>query len=224
MPKGRVLHFSDHKIILGCAENNNRANVDLLIAENCGLSNEISLFLTNDGDLAEYSSVYFGINKNVGYIRGIFDFKISLAINSAVGHIVDNIAEGRNVKALAGVNLDYEDISLTVAEGVGKIEGEGGIATVMLADFLAVKKDLRIVGDALEGEKNALSLPFGLGIKSLAISRNRLILILGEVVKGELLCSMRDSYALDLRTVKLGVVEIFIKIVGKLPIIIYINP
>ena len=50
----------------------------------------------------------------IGNICGILYIKINIAVYSAVGHIVYNIAEGRYVQALAGVNLNYENILLAV--------------------------------------------------------------------------------------------------------------
>ena len=94
----------------------------------------------------------------------------------------------------------------------------------MLADLLAVKEYLRIMSNAIKGEKHSTPFPQRLCIDHSAVARDGLILLLGKVIEGQLPCCVRDSYGRKTCAIKISVKELFIKIIGKLPIIVYINP
>ncbi len=127
------------------------------------------------------------------------DAERDFAVDAAEGEVVDFVAEGRNVGALGGVDLNGEDV---IAGGVEdrrsrQLEGERGVAAFVFAELLAVEVDGGGGHDAFEVDENALA-HGGLGqLEVAAISGDEGVVLLREAVPRQLDVGVRDDDAVE---------------------------
>ena len=84
-------------------------------------------------------------------VARVLYLQIDLAVQSAIGHIVDHIAERRNVQIFPAVQAHGQQIVL-LGEFTGQVHGKGRVAAAMLPKQLAIEIDLGLVGSTKESQ------------------------------------------------------------------------
>ena len=134
------------------------------------------------------------------------DAERDFAIDAAEGEVVDFVAEGRNVRALGGVDLDGEDV---IAGGIEdgrsrQLEREGSVTAFVLAELVAVKVDGGGGHDAFEIDEDALA-HGGLGhFEVAAIGGDEGVVRFREAVPGKLDVGVRDDHAVEARVIEVA--------------------
>ena len=98
-----------------------------------------------------------GAGEDVVDVGGGDDAQRDFAIDAAEGQVVDLVAEGRNVGALGGVDLDDENILGVGMKVIGEVEGEGSESAFVLAEGNAIDPDGGCGHDAFEVYEDALA-------------------------------------------------------------------
>src|ERR1035437_1538183 len=83
----------------------------------------------------------FGLGKNIinGGLRD--DTQRYFSVDAAEGEVVDQIAEGRDVRALSGIDFHYENVVAVEVNVAGEFKGEGGIAALVFTQAHAIEPD-----------------------------------------------------------------------------------
>ena len=115
-------------------------------------------------------------------MRGRNDAQRDLAVDAAKGEIVHFVAEGRNVRALAGVNLNGENIFAVKIHVGRKFKRKGREASLVLAESHAVDPNGGGSHDSFKIDKDALAAGRGRQTEAAAIDGDKLVGFLIEAV------------------------------------------
>ena len=105
-----------------------------------------------------------------------------LAVQPAVGHIVDHEAEGRLVETLAAVDHDGDLARLARLQRQGDLKGR--VAAGVRAELLAVAVDLGIMSRRADAEKDVLVRPVVRDRHAFAVAADHLIDLIVKVMIG----------------------------------------
>ena len=97
------------------------------------------------------------VHKQVADPRLTGSLQPDLPVQAAVGQIVDDVAEGRNLRVFGGVQPDGQQVVLTQDGGLGNLYPETGVAASVLHQLPTVEKDGSDVGGPVKLEENVLS-------------------------------------------------------------------
>ena len=149
---------------------------------------------------------------DVGLLR---DLQPHLAVQPAVGHVVDDVTERRDVLALTGVDLDGELRFPADCQRAGQLHAERRVPAAVLAELHAVREHLRAVSRRADAEEHAPARPHLRRGDAFAIAADHLIDALVEVVVGRFAAGVgqRDGD---------GIAEI-LKMLRKFPIAVEID-
>ena len=121
------------------------------------------------------------------------DAQTDLAIDAAEGHVVDLVAEGRDVFALGGVEVNGEDVGRIPAQVRREFEGEGSVAALVFAERVAVDPDGGGGHGAFEVDEDALAACGGGKAEVAAVGGDELVVGVVEAVPGEELVGVRKD-------------------------------
>ena len=150
------------------------------------------------------SEYLFGLSENIFDESGRNNAEGNFAIDSAKGEVVNLVPKGRDVRALARIDVDSQNILTVEIEMGSEIEREGGVATFVLAKANAVNPNGGGGHHAFEIDEDMLSLGFRRQTKPTTIKRDELIGSVIETVPGQAYIGVRDD-----DTIKGGVVKFF---------------
>jgi len=132
--------------------------------------------------------LYRGVGENVlRFGVDVFDEDLrddaesDLAVDAAEGEVVDFVAEGWDVFAFGGIDVEREDVVLWL-EVMGELEAEGCVAAAILAELVAVAVDGGGEHDAFEVGEDALALRGGGDVELAAIGGDELEVAVVEAV------------------------------------------
>ena len=123
-------------------------------------------------------------------------FQPDLPVNAAVGQVVDDKTEGRHRRIFRGVQLHGDDIVLTIADMVGDIHPEGGIAAAVGIQLLAVDIHGGNMGSAVEPDKVPLTPEGFVKHDGMPVAADHLIAFMVGIVQGHFLHVVRDPHLL----------------------------
>ena len=138
--------------------------------------------------------IAFCAQECVGDPRPLRHFQQDLAVQAAVSHVVDHVAEGRDIQALAAVEPYGEQVFFPIAQPVRQIGRERGIPAGMRQDLLPVHIHGRFVGGAAKRDRNALPFPFLRRVESAPVAADHLIAALVEVIERRFLYRVRQAH------------------------------
>ena len=144
------------------------------------------------------------------------DIQPDLPVQAAIGQIVDDVAEGRNLRVFGGVQPDGQQVVLTQDGGLGNLYPETGVAAPVLHQLPTVEKDGSDVGGPVKLEENVLSRQLSPQGQDFPIAAEALIGLRIGVVKGNLLHSVGQAHGNSLSLTQGKAVEPFRR---KLPIV-----
>ena len=170
-----------------------------------------------NGHITDDAAVDLRLHKDVRDVCLLFDVQIDIPVDAAVGHIIDHKSEGRNIQALPGVQTDCQDVLIAVFQVRRQIDGEGGIAGIMLAAFFAVDEDHGIVRRTIDGQQYPLVLPFTRNVQNLTVTADHLIFFFAEIVIRKLFACMGQPDVLP------AFHAVFRQRFSKLPVVIDVN-
>ena len=125
------------------------------------------------------------------------DAQGDLAINAAEGQVVDLVAEGRNVGAFGGIDVDRENILAVEIKVRRQVERERRVSALVLAEALAVDPDGGGGHHAFEIDEDALAPGFGWKLEAAAIGGDELVVFVVEAVPGQSDVGVGDDDALE---------------------------
>ena len=85
---------------------------------------------------------------------------MDLAVYAAVGHIIGQASERRDVVAAPGVALDRDDVVSSECNKIGDLDLKGRISAGVHGRVGSVDPYFRAVGNAVKCQDKALALPF----------------------------------------------------------------
>ena len=145
----------------------------------------------------------FGLGKNIlNKCRGN-DAKRNFAVNAAEGQVVDLIAEGRNVRPFAGIEIHRQHVLAVKIEVRSKVKRERRVSALVLAQPLAVDPYRGSGHGPFEIHEDALAPGLGWKLEAAAVAGDELIAFFVKAVPGQANVGMRNHDALVS-----GVVEI----------------
>ena len=126
-----------------------------------------------------------GTGEDVVDVRWRDDAQRDLAIDASEGHVVDLVAERRDVGAFGRVYLDHEDVLSVRMKVIGEFEGERSEAALVLSQGNAIDPNGGRGHGAFEVYEDALA-PRRRGIaEAAAIGGNELVVFVVEVMPGK---------------------------------------
>lgn len=133
------------------------------------------------------------------------DAERDLAIDAAEGEVVDLVAEGRDVGAFGGVDVEGEKIFAGGVEMLGQLEGKRRVASAVFAELRAVEVDGGCGHNAFEVDEDAPSVSGG-DVERATVKRDELIGLVVKAVPGQANVSVRDDDAGKAGVVEAGIV------------------
>ena len=124
--------------------------------------------------------------EDVGQVDGRAHVEADLPVEPPIGEIVDDVAEGRDVLLLAGVDADHEKVVLAEQKKWRELDGEGRVPAAMLADRSAVEEDRRRVTGGADREGDRPRRPRRGRVDGAAIPTDHLVDRVVKVVEGRL--------------------------------------
>lgn len=138
-----------------------------------------------------------GAQVDLAETRGAGDLETGLAVEAAVGEVVDDSAEGRLIKGLARIEADCEDVAGPLVEGVGEVEGGRGPSAFVDADEDGVAEDLGAVGGTVEDEAHAAVERADGHVEDADVAGEELVVARVEAVEGEFGDGVREADGLE---------------------------
>ena len=132
------------------------------------------------------------LGKNIVDIAALAQLERDLAVQSAVGHVVDHLAERRKIQRFTRVQLHRKERRRIVGD---KLRFKGGVAALVLAKELAVQIDLGVVRRGAEADKGFFVAAIA-QIEPLAVAADHLVNALVKIVIGDQLAGVRQAHGL----------------------------
>ncbi len=125
-----------------------------------------------------------------------------VAIDAAKREVINRAAEGRNVGALGGIELDHQDVLAVPIEVGRELERKRRVAALVFAEALAVEPHGARRHGAVEVHEDVLAAGLRRNAEVAAVGGDELRAFLVEAVPREPLVGVRDDDALEF-----GIVE-----------------
>ena len=137
-----------------------------------------------------------------------------LAVEPAVGQIVDHEAEGRHRGVLRAVKLYTDAVFPAIAYRVRDLRAKGGVAAAVLAELFAVDKDLRDMRRAVKLQEKPLAAVFLRDVQRAAIAVDALVVLGACVMKRRLSDAVGQAHGHGLSAARQQLLR---PVFGKLP-------
>ena len=144
-----------------------------------------------------------GLGEDIFEKCGRNDAQRNFAINAAEGQIVDLIAEGWNVGALGGIDLDRQHVLAVEIEMGCQLEGKRRVPALVLAEACAVEPHRGSGHHAFKVHKHALPAGFGWKLEMAPVDGNEFVVLIVEAVPGQADIGVRNHHPLET-----GIVEV----------------
>ncbi len=149
-----------------------------------------------EGDIRRDPSGRLGLHENVLDKALLPDIEPNLAVEPAVGHVIDHEAEGRLIERFPCVEADRDAVLPADLERAGELRFKGGVARAMLRKLLPVQEDFGKMRRCADAEEDALPRPFFGNFERLRVAADHLIDTFVEIIVGRLSAGMRKVDAL----------------------------
>ena len=126
----------------------------------------------------------FRTREHICYVALLAHLQPDLAVQSAVGHVVDDEAEGRLIEALPAVQLYRDQRVPARRQRLRQLHGEGGVAAAVLRQLFPVDKDLGKVRRRADVKKYPFFAPLRGNMQHFPVAAEHLIDTFIEIVVG----------------------------------------
>ena len=124
-------------------------------------------------------------------------------VDAAEGEVVDLVAEGGNVGAFAGIDVDRKDVLSVEIEMRRQVEGERSVSTFVFAELGAVDPDSGGGHHAFEVDEDVLASGLRRQPETTTIKRDELVSLLVKAMPRQLYVGMRNRDAIEARVVEI---------------------
>ncbi len=137
------------------------------------------------------------VNPGVGH-----NAQRNLAIDAAKGHVIDLVAERRNIRALSGVKLHAQHVVAIEMQMLSQLEGERCVSSLVFAQARAVDPNRGGGHGALEIDEDPLSACAGRQSKAASPGGDELVILVVEAMPGKTRIAVRQHHAAEMRVVE----------------------
>src|SRR5258707_10222405 len=129
--------------------------------------------------------------------------KSYFAVNASKSEVVDFVTKGRDVGALAGVDIDRKDVLAFKVEVRSEFEGEGCVPSFIFSQPYCVEPNCRGSHDSFKVNEHSLPTRFLRHPETAPINRNELIFLLVKSMPRQANIGVRNDYAFKVRIVEI---------------------
>ena len=137
------------------------------------------------------------------------DAKRDFAIDAAEGQVVNLVAEGRNVRALAGIQIHRQHVLAIEIEMRSEVKRKRRVSALVLAQALAIDPDGGSGHGAFKIHEDALAPGLGRKFEAAAVAGDEFIAFFVKAVPGQADVGMRNHDALISGVVEIAGVRAF---------------
>ena len=157
-------------------------------------------FAEADGDLRRFAGIIpAGADLNAADVGRLRYDQTGLAVNAAVGQIIDHVPAGRDVRSFGRVHADAQRILRADAQMVCQLHGKRRVAALVRAGRRVVAENLRIRHHTLKAHKYAPRAPCLRRVQRSGIDGNKLVRRFVEVIVRKKRVCVRQLDGLGLR-------------------------
>src|SRR5882724_184110 len=143
------------------------------------------LKIASDIEGGVVSQHIFGFGEDILKERRRNNKQRNFAVNAAEGQVVDLMAERRNVRSLAGIDIHRQQVLSVEIEVRCKVKGKRRVATLVFAQLLAVDPNGGGGHDAFEVHEDAATPCLGRKLKAAAVAGDEFIALFVKAVPGQ---------------------------------------
>ena len=122
-------------------------------------------------------------DKDIPKMNFLLHLQVDRAVNASVGQIVHHIAEGRDIQSFPAVHPDHDPVCLAVPQKPRELHLKGCVSAPVDAGGFSVAVHLRLVGSALQCQRDGFSLPVSGNVQFFYVSAYHLIILLVAVAQ-----------------------------------------
>ena len=158
-----------------------------------------------------------GFDKDIFDHRFPADIEPDIAVDSAVGQIIDHVSKRRDCLVFGGIELYCQPVLFARCYIIGDLIPEAGITASMGSKFVSVDIYGRDMGSAVELQEEPFSLHFLTDGKQSAVAADHFIVVRINVMQSQHPVGVRKPYRFAFT---LPFRKFFTPLFGKFPVII----
>ena len=146
----------ERDIAIGSEEIDRYTLQSILATKQCDIDTTRSTLLGDVG-LMHHHTIGTIVERRDGGLLG--DQKFDIAIDTAIEILLDR--GGQNIAARGVAHSHQERVVVAIGDVVGDLEGEGGVASVVVTHVAAIDEGIGNILHSVEAEEEAFALPLG---------------------------------------------------------------